>query len=115
MGKPKTNLNSEKKLLAVIFEQHLYNFQEPQTDRKTLVSNIIHDYLGYLRKKGAVIPPRLERYIFEEYEEEVSGMLVKKTYGCYSVEEFLKNVTTREKQQAYQRYKKLGLRTRFKY
>ena len=36
--------------LYVIFEQHLFNFQDPEIDRKTLILRIVTDYRDYLRK-----------------------------------------------------------------
>lgn len=94
--------------LYVIFEQHLYNFQDPDVDRKTFIGNIILDYLSHLRKLNISIPKSLEGPIVEELAQQVNSMLVKKIYGCLSIGEFQRNVPSSEKKKTKARYSKLA-------
>jgi hypothetical protein len=93
--------------LFTIFEQHLYNFQDSDTDRKTFIGNVIHEYLTYLRKMSIVVPRSLEPSIIEELAAQVNTMLVKKIYGCLSIEDFQKQVPGTVKKQARVRYSRL--------
>jgi len=93
--------------LYVIFEEHLYNFQDPDVDRKTFVGKIIQDYLTHLRRLSISIPKSLEASIVEELVEQVNSMLVKKIYGCFSLEEYQKKAPTKSKRRATSRYKSL--------
>lgn len=71
--------------LYVIFEQHLFNFADPDSDRKTFIVNVVNDYLSYLRKNNIIVPKSLEQPIVEELGTQVNTMLVKKIYGCLNV------------------------------
>lgn len=86
--------------LYVIFEQHLYNFQDVNADRKTFIEQVVQDYLSYLRKLNITVPKSLEHAIVEELGEQVNTMLVKKIYGCYNIEEFQKNSSGQSKKRA---------------
>lgn len=90
--------------LYVIFEQHLFNFQDPDVDRKSLIHAIVQDYLGYLRKQNITVPKSLEQPIVEELSAQVNTMLVKKIYGCLSVQEFQLKSDTKIKRRAKSRY-----------
>ena len=94
--------------LYVIFEQHLYNFQDSDSDRKTFVGNIINEYLSFLRRKSIAIPKSLEAAIVEELAEQVNVMLTKKIYGCLSIEEFSKNQPRTRKRRVRQRYQRIA-------
>jgi hypothetical protein len=94
--------------LYVIFEQHLYNFQDPDVDRKTFIGKIIQDYLTHLRRMSISIPKSLEAPIVEELAEQVNSMLVKKIYGSFSLGEYQKKAPTKNKRQASSRYKTLA-------
>lgn len=74
--------------LYVIFEQHLFNFADPDSDRKTFIVNVVNDYLSYLRKNNIIVPKSLEQPIVEELGTQVNTMLVKKIYGCLSVNDY---------------------------
>ena len=74
--------------LYVIFEQHLFNFADPDSDRKTFIAHVVADYIGYLRKNNIIVPKSLEQPIVEELGTQVNTMLVKKIYGCLTVNEF---------------------------
>src|ERR1700749_3970389 len=94
--------------LYVIFEQHLFNFQDSDSDRKTFIGNIVNDYLTYLRKMNIVIPKSLESAIVEELSGQVNTMLVKKIYGCLSIEDYRKGAATSLKKKARSRYTRLS-------
>lgn len=94
--------------LYTIFEQHLYNFQDSEQDRKTFIGNILKDYVTYLQKLSIVIPKSLEGAVLEELAEQVTTMLVKKTYGCLTMEDFQSQVSAPIRKGASQRYTKLN-------
>jgi hypothetical protein len=93
--------------LFVILDQHLCNFSDPDTDRKTFVLSIVNDYLNYLRKMNIIVPRSLEQPIVEELAHQVNTMLVKKIYGCYSVDDYRKSLAPPTKRRAKARYSKL--------
>jgi hypothetical protein len=74
--------------LYAIFEQHLYNFQDSNIDRKTFIGQVIQDYLTHLRKLKITVPKHFEPHIVEELSVQVNSMLIKKIYGCFSIDEF---------------------------
>ena len=74
--------------LYVIFEQHLFNFADPDSDRKTFIAQVVADYIGYLRKNSIIVPKSLEQPIVEELGTQVNTMLVRKIYGCLTVNQF---------------------------
>lgn len=94
--------------LYVIFEQHLFNFQDSDSDRKTFIGNIVNDYLTYLRKMSIVIPKSLEGAIVEELAGQVNTMLVKKIYGCLSIDDYRKGAAGVVKKKARTRYSRLA-------
>lgn len=96
--------------LFVIFEQHLYNFQDSDADRKTFIGNVINDYVSYLRKMNIVIPKSLEDAVTEELATQVNTMLVKKIYGCLTLQDYQKRIPTTLKKRARTRYTKLAKR-----
>jgi hypothetical protein len=100
--------------LYVIFEQHLYNFQDPEMDRKTFIDGVLKDYLSFLRKNHILIPKSLESSISEELSGQIQMILVKKIYGCMSIQEFIKNQPSSVKRQARARYSKLSKKTKKK-
>jgi hypothetical protein len=68
--------------LYAIFEQHLFNFADPDADRKVFIGHVVADYLAYLRKNNVIVPKSLEQPIVEELGAQVNTMLVRKIYGC---------------------------------
>jgi hypothetical protein len=96
--------------LYVIFEQHLFNFQDSDTDRKTFIFNIVTDYLTHLRKLNITVPKSLEQPIIDELANQVNTMLVKKIYGCISLDDYVRHVPIKVKRRARARYSKLGSR-----
>jgi hypothetical protein len=101
-------MRTELDPLYVIFEQHLFNFQDSDSDRKTFIVNIVNDYLTYLRKMSIVIPKSLEAAIVEELAGQVNTMLVKKIYGCLSLDDYRKGAATTHKKKARARYSRLS-------
>ncbi len=93
--------------LYLIFEEHLYNFEDSDADRKTFILNIVNDYLIHLKKLNISVPKTLEHAIVEELSEQVNTMLVKKIYGCHSVKEFQKKLDPTVKKRVRAKYKKL--------
>jgi hypothetical protein len=93
--------------LYTIFEQHLYNFQDSDSDRKTFIVNIVKDYVSHLTKLNIVIPKSLEASVMEELCHQVNTMLVKKIYGCLTIADFQKKATAPARKQARQRYTRL--------
>jgi len=75
--------------LYVIFEQHLFNFSDSDSDRKTFITNVVNDYISYLRKNNIIVPKSLEQPIIEELGTQVNTMLVKKIYGCLSITDYV--------------------------
>jgi hypothetical protein len=94
--------------LYVIFEQHLFNFQDPDVDRKTFIGNVIKEYISHLRKLNISIPKSLEGPVVEELAEQVHGMLVKKIYGCLTIADYRKGVTAPKKKRSRTRYSQLS-------
>lgn len=92
----------------VIFEQHLYNFQDCDLDRKTFVNNVLQDYLSYLRKLNITVPKSLEQPIVEELSVQIHTLLVKKIYGCLSIQDYQKRIPSAAKRRVKQRYSKLA-------
>jgi hypothetical protein len=101
-------MRTELDPLYVIFEQHLFNFQDSDADRKTFIGNIVNDYLTYLRKMNIVIPKSLEASIVEELAGQVNTMLVKKIYGCLSLDDYRKGAAAPLKKKARARYTRLA-------
>ena len=93
--------------LYIIFEQHLYNFQDSDLDRKTFIDNVIRDYVSYLRKKNLVVPRFLEDALAEELSTQIRHMLVKKIYGCLTLQDYQKNLGWGVKRDAQKKYSRL--------
>ncbi len=94
--------------LYTIFEQHLYNFQDSDLDRKTFIDQVVSDYLSYLRKKQIAVPLSLQNIIAEELSDQVNAMLVKKIYGNLTIRDFRKRVPMTQRRQARVKYAKLS-------
>lgn len=84
-------------LLYTIFEHHLFNFQDPNSDRESFILEIVKDYLSQIRKLGLSVPGEWEPMIFEELSFQVNTMLVKKIYGCMTIDEYIAKTPTVEK------------------
>jgi hypothetical protein len=97
--------------LYTIFEQHLFNFQDPNSDRNVFIEAIVKDYLGQMRKLGLAVPVEWEEHIFEELFFQVNTMLVKKIYGCQTINEYTAKAPTAAKRKARANYRKMTAAT----
>jgi hypothetical protein len=93
--------------LFVIFEQHLYNFQDSELDRKTFIEHVLKDYLTFLRKRSIIIPKSLESSILEELADQIQLMLVKKIYGFLTIQDYQNQQPTVTRRRARSRYSKV--------
>jgi hypothetical protein len=93
--------------LYTIFEQHLYNFEDSEQDRKTFIARVLKEYLGFLRKLKIAIPYSLESLVIDELAIQVNTMLVKKIYGCLSIDDYRQKASHSNKRRAHGRYQRL--------
>jgi hypothetical protein len=99
--------------LFIIFEKHLYDFNYDSRD--LFVAGVVEEYIAHLVKQKAVIPPAWKNHLDKSIGEEVSDMLVRKLYGCLTVEEFRAKADDADKKvalvavkkEARKRYQKL--------
>jgi hypothetical protein len=94
--------------LYVIFEQHLLNFEDSGSDRKSFIAAILADYLSHLRKLKVVVPKSLEQPVIEELASQVNTMLVKKIYGCLSIDDYRDKATSTARKRARDRYRRIA-------
>jgi hypothetical protein len=94
--------------LYTIFEQHLLNFQDPNSDRASFIEAIVKEYLSHMRKLGLSVPNDWETFVSEELSFQVNTMLVKKIYGCLTINEYTAKASTEQKKTARTRYQKLS-------
>ena len=97
--------------LFVIFERHLYDFN--YESRELFIAGVVNEYVTYLAKQKVLVPPAWRTHLETSLGEEVSDMLVRRLYGCLSVEEL--KVKEKEagalpaaRRQARKRYQKLA-------
>jgi len=112
--KLKSNESAPLDPLYIIFEEQLYHFNDPDLDRKTFITKVVSEYLSFLRKRQLSVPPEMERYIVEELSLTVSQMLVKKIYGCFSIEEYRQKAPLEVKKKSRSRFKRLKQVSRLK-
>lgn len=111
---PKNKITNPRSIdpLYVIFEQHLFNFADPDSDRKTFIAQVVSDYISYLRKNNIIVPKSLEQPIVEELGTQVNTMLVRKIYGCLTVNQFADPISSSDrappKKRAKNRVSKTG-------
>jgi hypothetical protein len=98
--------------LFIIFEKHLYDFNYESRD--LFLKGVVDEYIAHLVKQKAVIPPTWKAHLEKTIHEEVSDMLVRKLYGCLTVEEFKTKAEDKKseevlvaKREARKRYQKL--------
>jgi hypothetical protein len=111
--KKKKNAFSVRKWdpLFIIFEKHLYDFNYESRD--LFLKNVVNEYVAHLVKQKVVIPPSWRLHLEKTLFDEVSDMLVRKLYGCLTVEEFQKQkeekpaLIATERTEARKRYQKL--------
>ncbi len=90
--------------LYVIFEQHLYHFDDAGVERKVFIENIIRDYLAYLSGRHLTIPRPLFQSFYEDHYEMINSMLIKKIYGSLSISEYQSKVPPESREKAKERY-----------
>jgi inhibitor of KinA sporulation pathway (predicted exonuclease) len=95
--------------LYTVFEKHLFSFEDCKIDRNTFISNVVEDYLKWLRKSQIAVPSGWEKEIVEELSSQVNTMLIKKIYGFFDITEYKekKQVPRFQKKQAEKRYYRL--------
>ena len=96
--------------LFIIFEKHLYDFN--YESRELFVKAVVDDYIGHLLKQKVAVHPMWKNHLEKSLAEEVSDMLVRKLYGCLTVEEFKakipeENSVLSQNREARKRYQKL--------
>ncbi len=97
--------------LFIIFEKHLYDFNYESRD--LFLKNVVEEYVSHLVRQKAVIPPAWRQHLEKTLADEVSDMLVRKLYGCLTVEEFQKKAEEKpdllatERRESRKRYQKL--------
>jgi hypothetical protein len=93
--------------LYVIFEKHLFAFQDPNSDRKTFVAGIVTEYMTFLQKQKIAIPRGLETVVREELATQVETMLIKKIYGCLNLTDYVSGTSVTVKRRATKNYESL--------
>ena len=98
-----------------MFEKHLYDFN--YDSREFFLKGVVDEYISHLVRQKTVIPPEWRVHLEKTLTEEVSDMLVRKLYGCLTVEEFKTRAETPEpakkdeiltvKREVRKRYQKL--------
>ena len=97
--------------LFIIFEKHLYDFN--YESRELFLKGVVEEYIAHLVRQRVVIPPAWKTHLDKTLTEEVSDMLVRKLYGCLTVEEFQTKqeedpqALLTEQSEARKRYQKL--------
>ena len=99
--------------LFIIFEKHLYDFN--YESRELFLKGVVEEYITHLVRQKTVIPPAWKTHLEKTIFEEVSDMLVRKLYGCLTVEEFKAKAAANDdkveilavKREARKRYQKL--------
>ena len=72
------------------------------------VETVIQDYLSHMRRLGLSIPVEWEHQIFEELFFQVNSMLVKKIYGCQTIDEYTAKAPAAAKRKARANYNRLS-------
>ena len=91
--------------LFTILEKHLYDFEDNEESEQVFIDKIINDYFRHLTAAKVVVPRRFMMQIVEELRDQVRKMLVKKMYGCLSIEEYVVNKKDRTELQKKSRKK----------
>lgn len=96
--------------LFTIFEKHLYDFNSNEDTEAEFITNVMNDYLTFLESKKVVVPHKWKMSIQDELREQIRSMMIKKMYGCVSLDEFItKQTDIKEKRKLVRKkYSKLG-------
>ncbi len=89
--------------LYTIFEKHLYDFDEHSESENEFVDKIVNDYIKFLVSKNVAVPLKWKAQIAEELRDQVRQMIVKKMYGCLTIQEFILNQKKNNKELAEKR------------
>ena len=92
--------------LFTIFEKHLYDFDDDEESSDKFVDKIVFDYVQHLTGTGVLLPRRWKNQIVDELRDQVRKMLVKKMYGCLSIEEYLQTQLQQNKKRNTSKSKK---------
>ena len=86
-------MSQELKLdpLYTILEKHLYDFNDDEESQQQFIDNIAKDYIQYLISRQVAVPAKWNALIMDELRSQIRNMLVKKMYGCLSIQEFVRN------------------------
>ena len=74
--------------LYVIFEQHLYDFNDDSEEESVFIDKVVTDYLKFLNVCGSIVPAKLQKQIVEDLKEQVGEMLHKRFLGLKEGKEF---------------------------
>lgn len=92
--------------LFTIFEKHLYDFDAEDDDsQQGFIDKIVLDYVKFLEAHNVALPRKFYNQIFDELRNQVRTMLVKKMYGCLSIDEFVRTQPDRAAKQKLARKK----------
>jgi len=83
-------------LLYSIFEHYLFNALVENETTEEFLAHVVREYLNRLAKNGAIAHGHLDS-IEEDLRDEILEMLRKKTYGHYSLSEFRKAHTEKQR------------------
>ncbi len=75
--------------LYVIFEQHLYDFNDDSEEESAFIDKVVADYLKFLHCCGSIVPAKLQKQIVEDLKEQVQEMLHKRFMGLKDGKEFI--------------------------
>lgn len=95
-------------LLYTIFEQQLFDFQDENEDQPTFITRTVDRYVSEVRRLGLIIPSEWEKAVKEEIYHLVQQMLLKKMYGCLSINEFRQKQVQPKKRRAKSRSSMTG-------
>ncbi len=83
------NRDLKLRTLYKIFEKHLYDFHDDTESQEEFVEGIVAEYMAFLRTGDTVVVNRYASAIKDELRHQVTTMLLKKSYGCLTLEVFL--------------------------
>lgn len=95
--------------LFVIFEKHLYDFN--YDSRELFIKGVVDEYFQHLGHQKVTVPPVWRGQMEKALTEEVSDLLVRRLYGCLTVEEFklkVEETMPEQREEARKRYQKLA-------
>lgn len=81
-------LTSKPDPLYLIFEKHLNESQDGYFDKPTFIETVLKDYLSHLKKYAISVPSELEPFVHEELKQQINLMLLKKTYGFLTTQQY---------------------------